>query len=124
MRHVTTAQAGEIIGGEELRIANLHRVTEVGRQRGQKRVQAGDELIGGGETAPAESAEFENQHASLAAVGQQRAEEHLPQRNRIEKRRILPAALRAVARMGWKHFAGYLFRHFEGELKMRRRLRK
>ena len=70
----------------------------------------------GGETALPEGAEFENQQGRLArgtaAAG---AETFRCERAGIEERLVLLAALRAVARVRRKHFAGDLFRHFEGE---------
>src|ERR1019366_10505859 len=51
----------------------------------------------------------------LRLVRQERAREHRLENARVQKRGVLPARLRTVPRVRGEHFAGNLFRHFEGE---------
>src|ERR1035437_5532664 len=55
-------------------------------------------------------------------VRHERAQEHLLKNARVQESFILPACLRAVPRVRREHLTGNLFRHFEGEAEVLRRL--
>jgi hypothetical protein len=109
------AQAGEIFLFQELRIADLHCAAEFLGQLGQERIQAINKLADIVEAARTEGAELEDQQRRLPTVRQQGADEHLLENARVQKRGVLAARLRPVPRVRGEHFAGNLFRHFEGE---------
>jgi hypothetical protein len=61
VRHAAPTEAGEVIGLQKLRVADLHRVAEFRRQRGEERVQALQKLAKFGETALRKRAELEDE---------------------------------------------------------------
>jgi len=111
------AQAGKVILLQKFGVADLHRIPELGRQRGQERVEAVQELARAGEAAVAESAEFENQHRGPLPVWAERPQEPFFQHAVVEERLVLLAAPRAVTRVLRKNAAGDLLRRLERKVK-------
>ncbi len=116
------AQACEVVAIEKFLIANLHRIAKFAGKLRKKWIEALHEGARIGENAPGECAKFENQRGDLVLIRFERTQKSFAQQSGVEKRRILHASLRAIARVDREYLAGDLLGDFEGELKTRRRL--
>ena len=65
MRDSVLAEAGEVAGYQELRVADLNGVAPAGRKRGQERIEVADELAGVLVAAFSEGPEFEDDQRAI-----------------------------------------------------------
>ncbi len=101
MRDVVARQDLEILGLEVLAIADLDGIAEPGRQRGEKWVEAIQEVIERRKRRLVERAELEDQWANLLRVRLQLLREVKRERHRVEKvliRQSSPASIAGVCR--------------------------
>jgi hypothetical protein len=67
VRHAVLTQHGEVHGGEEFLVPELHRVHPLARQRGEEFVQPAGEALGCHSASSADGLELEHERAGVAA---------------------------------------------------------
>src|SRR5258705_12422317 len=107
----------EIIRLEKFGVPDFNRIPEFARQRRQKRIEGPQELGDARERIPSERAKFKNQHAGFGAMPPQWPQKRSFQQLRVQERFVVASALRSIAGMQRKQFAGDLLRNLEGKLK-------
>src|ERR1700691_3251585 len=116
MGDAMAAQAGEVLGRKEFRIADLDGVSKAGWERGQKRVQFLEKHADIRVALFGEAAKLENQHGDARPVRLQQIEKSALKKRRVEERGIVVAGAGSITRMAGELLDGDVLGRFEGEL--------